>query len=312
MARNYGYKTSDPDFSYRVSRGLGGNHRAGPLNNFPVNIQNRLDYNIYFNDFLFERDYGADDFGWVEDDVGVAVAATIDIGNNSAFGELVVDPGTADNTGIQAQFSAATGAARWIVPTNNKIFALGARLRSVDAQSTAVFVGLAQVDTTFMVAGGGIGSNNFIGLYSPAGTDHFRVFANSGNNGGASAFSRFTRPDDMTTDWDDEWIELAFKCNVGTDVTAAATAGTIEMWYRNNAVGSESSLGGVWKRDFAAEKVDQVGAVGGINDVNADGAGDSGITDLPMCLTVATGHPTASSPDTALLTIDYIWIASER
>lgn len=218
-----------------------GSSRAagGLLKNFPLSIANQIDNFVYWNDFTRgEADYD-ETADWTENDIGSPTAATVAIVTDTRHGVLLVNGGTGADTGIQTEFTGANGAGEFCVPTNNKSFAFGARFKKNDANGGSIWVGLGETQTTtdILVATTGALTNltNGIGFWTDETSATLalvnkRASATTGTLG-------------IVTLTDDTYVDVAFRVDVGTDISAAATSGSVTGYLRDSTTGRWNNLG---------------------------------------------------------------------
>lgn len=271
-------------FSSGFTHGLAGNLPGlSPTKRLPIDLFNRLDYAVKFLDFLDITDYetAADD-PWAEDDIGTPTAATVildDDGVLGAGGVLQLNAGTADSTGIQTQYTGASGLGEFVVPTDGKVFAFGCRLNNFGtgaASLTGLMVGLSVTDTTSLSTAGAVGSVDCVGFYSTTTSANVTLEArrSSGSGTGSVVMTTINGTASLGT-----WRELAFVCDVD-DISDDANNGRIYGFRRES--------NGLWTL---------VGII------------DNAIPNTNICLSLGAVNGIGTDADVAL---DYVWVAMER
>lgn len=272
-----------------------GNHFKGPLygdqfamggvlNGLPLELAGRVETIVWFNDFLRgEADYD-DTADWTESTIGAGTGATVAIDTDVHGGVLLVDGGTADDSGIQTEFTGASGAGEFLVPADNKWFAFGARFKKDDANSGAMFVGLNETLTTtdLIVATDGLLTNvtNAIGFYTGETSASLALVAKRSDGSKTTSAG-------IATLTDDTYVDVAVRVQVG-DISDNTANGTIQSWVRS----LDDSGYPRWRSTAAAF---------------------TGYVPQPgMCPAFAIKNEPVATTHRSLLRIDYFWVAIER
>lgn len=255
-----------------------GRAMGGAIRDLPLDIAARTETIYWFNDFLCgEADYD-ETADWTESMIGTGTGATALITTDTHGGVLTVTAGSANDEGIQTEFTGANGAGEFIVPATDKWFAFGARFKKTTAASGAIFVGLNETLTTtdLIVATDGLLTNvtNGIGFYTGEASAALTLEAkrSSGSKTGSVAVATLAA---------DTYVDVAFRAEVDT-ISSDTINGRVIPYLK----GSD----GVWAK------------------VNAGFT--TAIPNAGICPAFACKNEPGAV--TGILTIDYFWVAIER
>lgn len=250
---------------------------GGLLSGFPVDIAARVQVVTWFNDFLRgEADYD-DTADWTESTIGTGTGSSGWINTDNAAGYLTLTAGSANDEGIQSEFTGANGAGEFVVPTTDKWFAYGVRFRKTVATSGAIFVGLGETLTTtdmLTATTGALAHTNCIGFWTGEASAAVTLEARraSGSGTGSTAIATLAS---------NTFVDVGFRVEVATPSSDTANGRIIPY-----AKGSD----GRW------------GRVGSI----ISGA----IPNTGICPSFAVKNEPGAV--TGVLDIDYFWVAIER
>lgn len=220
---------------------LGSRQAAGGLlEDLPVDLLARRDYFTYFNDFTTAKDFlltTSDDndpdltaWEWVALSVGSPAAQSVAISAALPNGQLVVDAGTANSTGVTAQLVGSSsdlvggGGGEFLALDDNsmdgKLFAWEARFRVDNASNGAVVLGLMETDVTPVSTAGAVTTDNalvFVMADGGALTAH------------AERATNVTTASTGLTVANNTWVQVGMRC-YHSDVSSATATNWADVY----------------------------------------------------------------------------------